>query len=250
MSKFWGLLFSGEKTAGGHLGWEPKVLCTIHRWLGLLAWPWLAWLSSPRTSPARLACTSNNDRGAKRRAGRRRRPVSLLRGAGKASEAGTRRWKPSKPRPAKQAEPGLDGIFGLDWIFQNGLIGPLTAPNDVPISSPSGKFRGGAKYGPPGAPGKIKKNPAPGPARPGPMGPWALGPNGPMDSWALGPMGPLPMGPWAPGPGPGPGPGPPWGPGPSVSQENPQEKNRYRDRHNRDRHNRNRNRNRDRDRDR
>ena len=31
----------------------------------------------------------------------------MLRGAGKASEAGTRRWKPSKPRPAKQAEPAI-----------------------------------------------------------------------------------------------------------------------------------------------
>ena len=42
--------------------------------------------------------------------------------------------------------------LGLDWILQNGLIGPLTAPNEVPISSLSGKFRGGAKYGPPGPP--------------------------------------------------------------------------------------------------
>ena len=64
--------------------------------------------------------------------------------------------------------------LGLDWIFQNGLIGPLTAPNDVPISSPSGKFRAGAKYGPPRTP---KNRPRPGPRRAragpaGPMGPW------------------------------------------------------------------------------
>ena len=36
------------------------------------------------------------------------------------------------------------------WIFKNGLIGTLTAPIEVPISSPSGKFSGDAKYGPPG----------------------------------------------------------------------------------------------------
>ena len=40
--------------------------------------------------------------------------------------------------------------LGLDWIFQNGLIEPPMAPNEVPISSPSGKFGGGAKYGPTG----------------------------------------------------------------------------------------------------
>ena len=172
-----GCYFSGEKTAGGHLGWEPRVLCTIHRWLGLLAWPWLAWLSSPRTGLARLACTSNNDRGAKRRAGRRRRPVSLLRGAGKASEAGTRRWiaKQAKASQASQARVGWD--FWIGGIQRIGLIGPLTAPNEMPTSSPCSKFPGDAKYGPPRTPENLK-NLVPGPAR-AHMGPWAHGPMGP-----------------------------------------------------------------------
>ena len=38
------------------------------------------------------------------------------------------------------------------WIFKNGLIGTLMAPNDVPISSPSSKSPGDAKYDPPGCP--------------------------------------------------------------------------------------------------
>ena len=77
-------------------------------------------------------------------------------------------WKKNRRRP-----PGLgtQGVTvrphrhrGLAWPvwpqvgtilkIKNGLIGPLTAPNDAPISSPSGKFRGGAKYGPPRAPKK------------------------------------------------------------------------------------------------
>ena len=78
MSKFWGLLFFREKNAGGHLGWKPRVLCTIHCWLGLLAWPWLAWLSSPRTGLARLACTTQQQRRAPSATAQRFAPRSLL----------------------------------------------------------------------------------------------------------------------------------------------------------------------------
>ena len=57
-----------------------------------------------------------------------------------------------KVRPGLIDEwPGLPGLrLAKMWIFKNGLIGTLTAPNDVPSSSPSGKFRAGAKYGPTG----------------------------------------------------------------------------------------------------
>ena len=92
MSKFWGLLFFCGKNRRRPPGLGTLVLCTIHLWLGLLAWPWLAWLSSPRTGLARLACTSNNDRGAGNRAagakGGRRPTLSVILG-----------WAPSGAQP-------------------------------------------------------------------------------------------------------------------------------------------------------
>ena len=91
MSNFWGLLFFWKKTAGGHLGWEPRVLCTIQPWLGLLAWPWLAWPSSPRTGLARLACTRQQRRRPPLAAGAALRAAVVVAGAGKSSKAGTRR---------------------------------------------------------------------------------------------------------------------------------------------------------------
>ena len=90
-----------------------------------------------------------------------------------------------RPRPGSIPK-GIARLAQVGPNLKNGLIGPLTAPNEVPISSPSGKFRGGAKYGPPRTP---KNRPRPRP------GPWAHGPMGP---WPHGPMGPGPMGPGAP----------------------------------------------------
>ena len=75
---------------------------------------------------------------------------------------------------------------------QNGLIGRLTSPNEVPISSPCSKFTGYAKYGLPGHKKNLKNWLGLGPWANVPMGPWAsaLGPE---------PMGPLSE-PWAHGP--------------------------------------------------
>ena len=65
-----------------------------------------------------LGCTSNNNSGAKRCSFSGR---VLVAGAGRASKADTRRGKPSKPRPAKQAQQAIcvnqatsqSGLFGL-----------------------------------------------------------------------------------------------------------------------------------------
>ena len=37
-----------------------NFLIDTYRWLGLLGWPWLAWLASPRIGHTRLACTTQN----------------------------------------------------------------------------------------------------------------------------------------------------------------------------------------------
>ena len=82
-------------------------------------------------------------------------------------------YGPATPPP----RPGLPGLAWPAWPqvgpilkIRNRLIGPLAAPNDVPISSPSGKFPVGAEYGPTRASEKIKKfgpghGPGPGPRK-------------------------------------------------------------------------------------
>ena len=70
----------------------------------------------------------------------------------KGSEADPRRGKPSKPRPAKQAEP---------TVCQSSLIGPLMTLNEISPPCLCMEFRGGADYEG--------------------FGPWAHKPMGPLD---------------------------------------------------------------------
>ena len=70
----------------------------------------------------------------------------LFRGAGKASEAGTRRGKPSRPRPARRAQPNLGASKTLFlWLMWH-----LVDPNGILKASPGSFFQiqshGGAEF--------------------------------------------------------------------------------------------------------
>ena len=79
---------------------------------GLYA-PGLGLLGSPRLASASLALPAPATTAAALRAARPPKAAGLLlQGAGKASEADAGRGKPSKPRPARQAKPGIRPEFG------------------------------------------------------------------------------------------------------------------------------------------
>ena len=155
MSKFWGLLFFWGKNRRRPpgLGTQGFMYHPSLAWLACLALACLAILASYRP---RSPCLHQQQR--PRREAPRRPPKAA--GVVVAwCRQGERGRNEAMDSQASQGQPSNRGRIvwdlGLEWIFQNGLIGPLTAPNDVPISSPSGKFRGDAKYGAPGAPETI-----------------------------------------------------------------------------------------------
>ena len=115
----------------------------LHCWLGLLAWPWLAWLSSPRTGLARLACTNCNERGAGNRAASakagRRPMLSMIlgwapSGAQPKITQGGRRLTSSRLVPACLTS----GLIGLAWLGLAWLgFGLAVRSRDVPKADKS-----------------------------------------------------------------------------------------------------------------
>ena len=133
MSTFWGLLFFCRKKRRRPPGSAAQSLMvrTFHDFKGFKGFQRISDAQSPRGSSPRLSHAGFS--------------------CGKSLEPfpGTHGLASRRPRPGSIPK-GVARLAQVGPNLKNGLIGPLTAPNEVSISSPSGKFRGGAKYGPTG----------------------------------------------------------------------------------------------------